>query len=129
MSAEDRSLGQCGMCWQNCLRSFRLRISTFSTSRCKMLEIFSPGRMSLLFQCNGNFIYVTWILMLHTTSTFSKLRVSGIGLSLPLCVYIMHCAEWILHSARYKHTTERNKIRSHSTENFINDIYTPKSIL
>jgi len=55
-----------------------------------MLEIFSPGRMSLLFHYNGNFIYVTWILMLHTTLTFSILRVSSIGLSLLLCISFYH---------------------------------------
>ena len=33
----------------------------------------------------------------------------------------------ILHCARYTHTTGRNKVCSHSTENFITDTYTMKS--
>ena len=46
------------------LRSFRLRSSivpctVFSISSCRQLvEIFSPGRMSLLFHYNANLIYV-----------------------------------------------------------------------
>ena len=42
-----------------------------------------------------------------------------------VCVYRASC---ILHSARYTHT-HTHKIYSHSTENFINDMYTLTSIL